>query len=52
LDMGAHCRDVIDLAMLNLSKAEFAEMTTKTKAVYGEAILKDLSKVVYMLSAV
>jgi len=49
LDMGVHCRDVIDLAMLNLSKSEFAEATTKTKAAYGEAILKDLSKVIVML---
>ena len=24
LDMGMHCRDVLDLAMLNLSKSEFA----------------------------
>ena len=46
LDMGMHCRDVIDLAMLNLSKAEFAEAITKSKAAYGEAILKDLSKVI------
>ena len=46
LDMGMHCRDVIDLAMLNLSKTEFFEATTKSKAAYGEAILKDLSKVI------
>ena len=46
LDMGMHCRDVIDLAMLNLNKTEFAEVITKSKAAYGEAILKDLSKVI------
>jgi hypothetical protein len=46
LDMGMHCRDVIDLAMLNLSKTEFFEAATKSKAAYGEAILKDLSKVI------
>ena len=46
LDMGVHCRDVIDLAMLNLNKTEFAQATTKSKAAYGEAILKDLSKVI------
>ena len=46
LDMGMHCRDVIDLAMLNLSKSEFAEATTKGEAAYGEAILKDLAKVI------
>ena len=46
LDMGMHCRDVIDLAMLNLSKTEFFEAATKSKAAYGEAIVKDLSKVI------
>ena len=49
LDMGMHCRDVLDLAMLNLSKSEFAEATTKSEAAYGEAILKDLAKVIDML---
>ena len=49
LDRGMHCRDVIDLAMLNLSKAEFPEATTKGEAAYGEAILKDLAKVIGML---
>ena len=49
LDIGMHCRDVIDLAMLNLSKAEFVEATTKSEAAYGEAILKDLAKVIDML---
>ena len=46
LDMGMHCRDVMDLAMLNLSKSEFSEATTKSEAAYGEAILKDLAKVI------
>jgi hypothetical protein len=50
LDMGMHCRDVIDLAMLNLSKAEFAEAAIKGEAAYGEAIFKDLAKVIDMLS--
>jgi hypothetical protein len=49
LDMGVHCRDVIDLAMLNLTKTEFAEAITKAKVAYGEAILKDLSKVIDIL---
>ena len=49
LDVGMHCRDIIDLAMLNLSKSEFAEATTKGEAAYGEAILKDLAKVIGML---
>ena len=46
LDMGMHCRDVIDLAMLNLSKSEFTEAAIKGEAAYGEAILKDLAKVI------
>jgi hypothetical protein len=46
LDMGMHCRDVIDLAMLNLSKPEFDDAITKAKVAYGEAILKDLSRVI------
>jgi hypothetical protein len=49
LDMGVHCRDVIDIGMLNLNKTELAEATTKSKAACGEAILKDLSKVMDML---
>ena len=49
LDMGMHCRDVIDLAMLNLSKSEFAEAAIKGEAAYGEAIFKDLAKVIDML---
>ena len=46
LDMGVHCHDVIDLAMLNLSKTEFFEAATKSKGAYGEPILKDLAKVI------
>jgi len=46
LDMGVHCRDVIDLAMLNLTKPEFDEAATKSQAAYGEAIVKDLSTVI------
>ena len=49
LDMGVLCWDVIDLAMLNLSKPEFAEATVKAKVAYGRATLKDLSKVIDML---
>ena len=44
--MGMHCRNFIDLAMLNLSKTEFFEAATKSKAAYGEAVVKDLSKVI------
>jgi len=46
MDRGVYCRDVIDLAMLNLTKSEFAEATTKAQVAYGEAILKDLAKVI------
>ena len=46
LDMGVHCRDVIDLAMIHLSKSEFSEATAKAQEAYGEAILRDLSKVI------
>jgi hypothetical protein len=49
LDMGVHCGDEIDLAMLNLTDTEFAEAITKAKVAYGEAILKDLSKVIDIL---
>ena len=49
LDVGMHCRDVIDLAMLNLSKSEFTAATTKADAAYGEVILKDLAKVIGIL---
>lgn len=41
--------DRSDLAMLNLSKSEFAEAAIKGEAAYGEAILKDLAKVIGML---
>ena len=49
LDRGMHCRDVIDLAMLSLSKSEFTAATTKADAAYGEVILKDLAKVIRIL---
>jgi hypothetical protein len=35
--------------MFNLSKPEFADAITKAKVAYGEAILKDLSKVIDIL---
>ena len=50
--MGMHCRDAIDLAMRHLSKAGFSEAATKSKAAYGEAILKDLAKVIDRLGEV
>ena len=44
--MGMHCRGAIDPAMRHLSKAGFSVAATKSKAAYGEAILKDLAKVI------
>ena len=41
-----HCRDAIDLAKRHLSKAGFSEAATKSKAAYGDAILKELAKVI------
>jgi hypothetical protein len=49
LDMVMHYREELDLAMHNLSKSEFAGATTKSEAAYGEAILKNLAKVIDML---
>ena len=35
--------------MIHLSKSEFSEATAKAQEAYGEAILRDLSKVIDML---
>ena len=40
--MGIHRRDVLDVAVLSLSKAEISEAITRSKVAYDEAILKDL----------
>lgn len=50
LDVGMHCRDVIDLAMLNLTNAEFSKALTKSQTAYGDAIEKDLFKVINRLA--
>jgi len=50
--MGVHCRDVINLVMLNLSKPDISVAFTKAKVAYGEGILKDPLKVIVMLDDV
>ena len=49
LDMGDHCRDFIDLAIIHISKSEFSEMAAKTQKAYDEETLKNFSKVTDML---
>ena len=46
LHMRIYCRDVIDLAMLNLSRTDFVEAVIKSNAAYGEAVLIHFSKVI------
>ncbi len=48
-DASVHSRDVIDLAMLNLSKQELLKAIEKAKKAYGMAIESDLSKAVKQL---
>jgi hypothetical protein len=45
MDMGVHCRDVIDLAMMNLSRPDLLKAVEKAETAYGKAILIDLAKV-------
>jgi hypothetical protein len=49
MDLGMHCRDIIDLAMINLDKSDFNKAVSKAETAYGEAILQDLSKVIALL---
>jgi hypothetical protein len=49
MDMGVHCRDVIDLAMMNLSKPDLHKAVEKAETAYGKAILVDLSKVIDLI---
>ena len=49
LDIDMHCRDVIDLAIINLSRSELTAAKTKAEVAYGQAILKDLAKVIELL---
>ena len=51
LDLGVYCRDIIDLAMLNLKKSEWIEAVHKAKMAYGESVIDDLLKVAEKLSS-
>ena len=51
MDMGVHCRDVIDLAMINLSKLDLRKAVEKAEEAYGKAVLIDLSKVIDLIRA-
>lgn len=45
MDTGVHCRDIIDLAMMNLSRPDLLKAVEKAKSAYGKTILIDLAKV-------
>ena len=49
MDIGVHCRDVIDLAMMNSSKLDLRKAVDKAEEAYGKAILIDLSKVIDLI---
>ena len=49
MDMGVHCRDVIDLAMMNMGKLDLRKAVEKAEEAYGKAILIDLSKVIDLI---
>ena len=49
MDIGVHCRDVIDLAMMNLSKLDLRKAVQKAEEAYGKAILIDLTKVLDLI---
>ena len=49
MDMGVHCCDVIDLAMMNLSRPALLKAVEKAELAYGKAILIDLSKVTNLI---
>lgn len=51
MDMGVHCRDVIDLAMMNSSKLDLRKAVDKAEEAYGKAVLIDLSKVIDLIRA-
>ena len=50
LGFGVHCRDLIDLAMLDLNKAERTNTTDKAKAAYGDSMINDFIQVAKRLS--
>lgn len=49
MDMAVHCRDVIDLAMMNLSRPDLLKAVEKAELAYGKAILIDLAKVIDLI---
>jgi len=49
MDMAVYCRDVIDLAMMNLSRPALLKAVEKAELAYGKAILIDLSKVIELI---
>lgn len=49
-DASVFSRDVIDLAILNLSKPELETTIKKAQTAYGEAITTDLSKAIKQLN--
>jgi len=50
MDVAAHCRDLIDLAMMNLSKLDLSKAVVKAENAYGKAVLADLASVINLLS--
>ena len=48
-DAGVYSRDVIDLAMLKLSKTAWSQAFEKAESAYGDAVKRDVRKAVDML---
>jgi len=48
-DTSTHCRDIIDLSMMNLTKPQLVSSVEKAKSAYGASVLADFTKVVDML---
>lgn len=46
LDEGVFCRDIIDLAMMNLPLRALRQASAKAEQAYGSAVLADLHKVI------
>ena len=50
-DAGVFCRDVIDLAMLELSKKNWQRALEKAESSYGDAVRRDVRKAVSLLKS-
>lgn len=50
-DAGVYSRDVIDLAMLELSKRALSQAFEKAESAYGDAVKRDLHKAVNLLKS-